>query len=66
MKTLLILSIFFYSCSTERQLQIQTGTYRAADGHVRFTPETEWKQIPFDTTFNGLKIKNVVVKKQKP
>lgn len=61
----LLLSITLLSCNTERQLQVQKGQYVSYNGHVRFEPSNEWKQIPLDTTWRGFRVRNVPVRKYK-
>ena len=65
MKTLIAtyLITLLMSCTTERQLQIQTGYVTAADGHVRFEEKSTWRKIPFDTSFNSFRVRNIAVKK---
>jgi hypothetical protein len=57
--------LFFTSCSTERQVQMQKGNLIISNGHMYFEKTNDWQQIPFDTVINGVRVKNISVKKSK-
>lgn len=53
------------SCNSERQVQMQKGNCKIINGRIYFVPNTTWNQIPFDTSFNGFRVRNTSIRKTK-
>lgn len=65
MKKAALIFILIASCKTERQVQIQRGTYQVVNNRISFKPLEDWKEFDNNTAPDTIfRLRNTSVRKQ--